>query len=424
MARFVTTTRRTERPPRRDRLAWLLQPLPRGDANGRMILAVTTLLVTFGTIAVASASEGQSSANGASSWALLIHDAAYLVFGLAAFYVMARVRLVQLVRYARHFTFVALGLLVAVELVGVSANGGQRWLNLKLINLQPSELFKLCTVLYVAWLVQRHHNELGHARQLSLWTLPVLVGAGLIILEPDIGTSSVVLAIGYVMLAVAGLSRRLLTRIAGLGILVFGAYMIAKPYAASRFFSFLHPNLDPLGSGYQLTQSKIGLGAGGLTGLGLGHSREKWGLLPNPHTDFIFAIIGEELGYVGTLVVLGLFVWFLFAGLRVARTCTNPVYQLVAVGVTTWITLEAIINIFSVVGWWAVTGIPLPFFSYGGTALITELAAVGLLYNVAHDRSRAGDVTIREHHVSTYRDVVGGGLPRRDRHGYGHPRGR
>jgi cell division protein FtsW len=425
MARPATVTREpSARAPRSGRFAWLLQPLPRGDANGRMILVVTTLLVTFGTIAVASASEGQSSANGASSWALLIHDAAYLVFGLAGFYAMARVRLDQLVRYARHLSFAGLGLLVAVEVVGVSANGGQRWLNLKLINLQPSELFKLCTVLYVAWLVQRHHNELGHARQLFIWTLPVLVGAGLIILEPDIGTSSVVLAIGYVMLAVAGLSRRLLMRIAGLGVVVFGAYMMAKPYAASRFFSFLHPNLDPLGSGYQLTQSKIGLGAGGLTGLGLGHSREKWGLLPNPHTDFIFTIIGEELGYVGALVVLGLFVWFLFAGLRVARTCSNPVYQLVAVGVTTWITLEAIINMFSVVGWWAVTGIPLPFFSYGGTALITELAAVGLLYNVAHDRSRAGDVTIREHSVSTYRDVLGGGSQRRDPHGYGRPRGR
>lgn len=407
---------------RAKRTAWLFQPLPRGDANGRMVLVVTTLLLTYGTIAVASASEGQSSANGASSFALLIHDAAYLVFGLVALYLMARIRLDQLVRYARPLAYVGIGLLGAVEVAGVSANGGQRWLNLKLINLQPSELFKLLTVLYIAWLVQRHHNELGRARQLFIGTLPVTFGAGLIILEPDIGTSSVVLAIAFVMLAMAGLSRRLLVRIAGGGVAIFTLYMLAKPYAAARFFSFLHPTHDPLGGGYQLIQSKIGLGAGGITGLGLGHSREKWGLLPNPHTDFIFTIVGEELGYLGAIVVLGLFVWFLFAGLRIARQCPNPVYQLLAVGITTWITLEAIINIFSVVGWWAVTGIPLPFFSYGGTALITELAAVGLLYNVAHDRTRVGDVTIREHVGMAYRDVLGPQSSRRTNR-YGHPRG-
>ena len=170
--------------------------------------------------------------------------------------------------------------------------------------------------------------------------------------------------------------------------------------------SFLHPNTHLLGSGYQLLQSRIGLGAGGVGGLGLGHSREKWGLLPNPHTDFIFTIIGEELGLIGTLLVIALFVAFLFAAVRIAQQCTNSVYRLVAVGITTWIAVEALINIASVVGWWAVTGIPLPFFSYGGTALITELAAVGLLYNIAHDRSHSGDVTIREHRLTNFRETL------------------
>jgi cell division protein FtsW len=177
-----------------------------------------------------------------------------------------------------------------------------------------------------------------------------------------------------------------------------------KPYSAARFFSFLHPNKDLLGSGYQLLQSKIGLGAGGLTGLGLGNSREKFGLLPNPHTDFIFTIVGEELGLIGSLVVIGLFIWFLFVATRIAKQCTNEVYRLLVVGVTTWIVLEAIINIASVVGGWAVTGIPLPFFSYGGTALITELAAVGLMYNVAHDTSHSGDVEIRQPRVESLRE--------------------
>ena len=218
--------------------------------------------------------------------------------------------------------------------------------------------------------------------------LPVIGGAGLIVLEPDIGTSSVVVAIAFMMLFATGLPWRMLIRVALLGLVAFGGYMVYRPYSARRFFSFLHPNQNLLGSGYQLLQSKIGLGAGGLTGLGLGHSREKWGLLPNPHTDFIFTIVGEELGLLGTVTVIALFVWFLFVAVRIAQRSSNDVYRVMVVGVTTWIMLEVIINVASVVGWWAVTGVPLPFFSYGGTALITELTAIGLVYNIAHDRGR------------------------------------
>ena len=375
----------------------LFQPFPRGDASGRILLLVVTLLVAFGTVAVASASEGQAAANGGTSWSIIVHDLVYLMFGLFALYTLARVRLDQLVRRAPVFMTTGLVLLVAVKAVGVSANGGKRWLNLHAIFLQPSELFKLCTVVFLAWLVEQHHRELNDWKQLALRTAPVSLGLLLIVIEPDIGTSSVVFAVAFAMLAIAGLSRTLLTRVLFVAVVAFGGYMLYKPYSAHRFFSFLHPNQDLLGSGYQLWQSKIGLGAGGLTGLGLGHSRQKFGFLPNPHTDFIFTIIGEELGFIGAMVVLGLFLWFLFVATRITQQCPNGVYRLIAVGITTWITLEALINIASVVGGWAVTGIPLPFFSYGGTALITELAAVGLLYNIAHDRTSSGGLVIPEH---------------------------
>jgi cell division protein FtsW len=390
----------------------LLQPLPRGNLNGRMLLIVTALLVTVGTIAVASASEGQSAASGGSPWSIMIHDLIYLGFGLFALYVMARIRIQQLVRKAPLFILGGLGLLVAVKLVGLTANGGKRWLNLRVIDLQPSEIFKLCVVLFIAWLVQLHHDELNHWMQLAIWTLPVTLGCAFILMEPDIGTMSVVAIIAFVMLAVAGLSPRLMAAIVSIGVVGFYVYMKSSPYSYARFFSFLHPNSDLQGNGYQLLQSKIGLGAGGLSGLGLGHSREKWGLLPNPHTDFIFTIIGEELGIIGTLFVISLFVAFLFASVRIAQKCTNDVYRLIAMGIATWITLEAIINIASVVGWWAVTGIPLPFFSYGGTALITELAAVGLLYNIAHDESRSHDVTIQESVRSDFRTAMETRKPR------------
>jgi len=399
-------TRTRSAPQVRTKPRGLFQPMPQGVASGRVLLLITALLVTFGTIAVASASEGQASANGGSTWSIMIHDLVYLGFGIFALYMMSRVRLERLVRIAPMLIACGLGLLLAVRAIGVTSNGGKRWLNLHVIYLQPSELFKLCTVLFVAWLVQHHHDELGHWRQLALWSVPVSLGCAFIVIEPDIGTASVVAIIAFAMLAVGGLSRKMLGRIAFLGVLAFGAYLAYKPYSFRRFFSFLHPNTQLLGSGYQLLQSRIGLGAGGVGGLGLGHSREKWGLLPNPHTDFIFTIIGEEMGFIGTMMVIALFIAFLFAAIRIAQQCTNSVYRLVAVGITTWIAVEALINIASVVGWWAVTGIPLPFFSYGGTALITELAAVGLLYNIAHDRSHSGDVTIREHRITSFRETI------------------
>jgi cell division protein FtsW len=372
----------------------LLGSFPRGDTAGRVLLVVTGLLVTLGTVAVASASEGQSAANGAASWSIAIRDLVYLGLGLAALYLAARVRLDALVRRAPVWIVGGLGLLLAVRMIGVTSNGGKRWINLHAIYLQPSELFKLATILFVAWLVEHHHEQLGDWRRLALWTAPITLGAALILVEPDIGTSSVVIAVALVMLAVAGLARPVLVRVVALGVTGFGAYMLYRPYSARRFFSFLHPNQNLLTNGYQLLQSKIGLGAGGLTGLGLGHSREKWGLLPNPHTDFIFTIVGEELGFIGALAVILLFVAFLLCATRIAPRCSHEALRLVAVGVTTWICLEAAINIASVVGGWAVTGIPLPFFSYGGTALISELAAVGLLYNIAHDSSSSSGLSI------------------------------
>jgi cell division protein FtsW len=388
----------------RPSLRRFVQPLPRGSATGRALLVVITALVIVGTIFVASASEGQA-ANG-TAFSIMAHDGAYLCLGVFALYLAARVRLERLVRHGPLLIGVGLALLLAVKAVGVTTNGGKRWLNLHAINLQPSELFKLFSVIFVAWLIQHHHDELNNGRQLLIWTMPVWFGCGLIVLEPDIGTASVVLVIGLSMLAVAGLSSRLFARIVVLSGLAVGAYLLAKPYSAARFFSFLHPNTNLLGNGYQLLQSRIGFGAGGVTGLGLGHSREKWGLLPNPHTDFIFTIVGEELGFIGALAVIALFVAFLMVSVRIAQQCSNQVYRMIAVGITTWICVEALINISSVVGWWAVTGVPLPFFSYGGTALITELAAVGLLYNIAHDRSRSGDLTIRELRLTDLRATV------------------
>ncbi len=373
-----------------------LKPFERGGALGRTLLGITAAMVTLGTVFVASASEGEAAAAGTSVFSIMVRDVAYLALGVVAFYLAARVRLDRLVRSAPALAYVGVGLLVAVRLVGTSSNGGTRWLNLKVIQLQPSELFKLFTILFVAWLIERHHRELGDWRRVLVLSWPILVGGLLVVAEPDLGTASVVFCLALVMLWMVGLPRRFFVAVGVVGVAGFVLFMKIKPYSAQRLTAFLHPNANLLTSGYQLFQSKIGLGAGGLTGLGLGHSREKYGLLPNAHTDFIFTVIGEELGLVGTLCVLALFVAFLVTAVRIAQRSPHGTYRLIVVGITTWIMVEAVINVASVVGWWAVTGVPLPFFSYGGTALIVELFAVGLLYNVAHDRSRAPDLVVAE----------------------------
>ena len=375
-------------------LARFLQPFPRGDRAGTTLLILTALMVGYGTLMVGSASDAQSALNGGTSFALAIRDLLYLVIGAIVFWLVARLRLRWLISLAPMLVGIGLSLLVAVELVGITVNGGKRWLPTPFIQIQPSEFFKLVVVLYTAWVVQHHHRRIGNWQHLAVWMSPLVAGVALILLEHDVGTDTVVTAIALAILFVAGLPRRILNAIMLLGVPVVGIYAMLEPYSVRRLMSFLHPNVNLATSGYQLLQSRIGLGAGGLTGLGLDHSREKWGLLPNPHTDFIFTIIGEELGLVGTLSVIALFVGFLMVATRIARQCTNEVYRLVVVGIATWIVLEAVINIASVVGFWAVTGIPLPFFSYGGTALITELAAIGLLYNIAHDRSRSAHLVI------------------------------
>jgi hypothetical protein len=256
----------------------------------------------------------------------MIHDLVYLGFGIFALYVMAsRVRIDRLVRAGTPVD--------RSSARGCSSRCGHRrheptaasaGSTCDVIYLQPSEMFKLFTVLFVAWLVEHHHDELGQlACSWRSGPVPVTFGCALILLEPDIGTCRWWPSSRFAMLACGGAlaeddrgDRH--PRLAG-----FGAYMKSKPYSAARFLSFLHPNAQLQGNGYQLLQSRIGLGAGGVGGLGLGHSREKWGLLPNPHTDFIFTIIGEELGLIGTLLVIALFVAFLFAAVRIAQKCTN-----------------------------------------------------------------------------------------------------
>ncbi len=366
-------------------LARFVQSFPKGNKMGTALVVTTLLMVTYGTFMVASASEGLAVASG-SNFGFMSHDLLFVGLSVVVLVIMARMPITFFVRWGLWIIGIGIVGLAYVMVAGSTSNGGRRWISLFGQQIQPSEVFKMAVVFYVAWVISKFHKELGEWRQLALRMVPVGLGVLLILLEHDIGTATIVGVMAFSMLIIGGASALQMAVASGFAVTAIAIYASANKYARARF-SFLHLSTQHGGSNYQLFQSQIALGSGGWRGLGYGNSRMKWGMLPNPHTDFIFSIIGEELGFIGTLAVIGLFMAFLIFATRIIKGCRNDVLRLIAVGLTTWIALEALINIASVIGSWPVTGVPLPFFSYGGTALIMQMAAVGLLYNIAHDTS-------------------------------------
>jgi cell division protein FtsW len=254
------------------------------------------------------------------------------------------------------------------------------------VTIQPSELAKLAVVVFAATLLARRWQRLDDVRQLALPLVPVLlIVGGLILFQPDLGTAVVVAASVIVLLFAAGARIKHLL-FAGVTAVALGMGLVASAgYRWSRFLSFLNPWADPQGSGYQVIQSLIALTSGGLFGVGLGASRQKWLYVPNAHTDFIYAIIGEELGLLGMLIVVVLFGLLMFAGIRIALRAPDAFGRLLAAGITGWFGAQALMNLGAVTGLMPITGIPLPFVSFGGSSLVVSLAAVGILVSIARD---------------------------------------
>jgi cell division protein FtsW len=282
------------------------------------------------------------------------------------------------------------GLLLAVLVpgVGVTAGGSSRWIGVGLFRVQPSELMKLSLAVFVADLLARRARRVREARAVVAPVLIVLfVAAVLVLKQPDMGTALVLACITFTLLYAGGVPLgpvlKALCVVSVLGLIVG----LAEPYRRARLLSFLNPFAHAKGSGYQVVQSLVGLGSGHLYGLGLGGGREKWGLLPNAHTDFIFSVIGEECGLLGTILLLVLFAALAWYGLRAATRAPDRFGGLLAVACTCWITSQAVINIGAVIGLLPVTGIPLPFISFGGSSLVITMVAAGILANIAsHER--------------------------------------
>jgi cell division protein FtsW len=274
--------------------------------------------------------------------------------------------------------------LVLVPGIGITVNGASRWLGYGPLSLQPSELAKLTVLLFAADLLARRAAWMDDVR-LTLVPVTAVFGtiALLLMLQPNLGTTLVLGAIVCSVLWVAGTPILPLTGVGLGGLVVAAGLAMGASYRRARVTAFLHPWDDPLNTGYQNIQSLVGIANGGLTGVGIGESRAKWGFLPYAHTDFIFAIIGEELGLIGAAFVVGLFVALCVLGARAAQLAPDRFGMLLAAGITAWFGVQAFVNIGAVIGILPITGVPLPFVSYGGSSLVFSMIGAGLLLNVA-----------------------------------------
>lgn len=355
-----------------------LLPVPGAHFDWFPFLIVIGLLL-FGIVMVYDASSAQAIQNFNDKYFFLKEQFKWVVLGLVAgigaFFFDYR----QLRKLALPLLIVTMLLLLAVFLpgIGVKTYGAHRWINLGITVLQPSELAKLTLVIYLsAWLITKEKGRL------ISFLLLVGILVGLIILEPDMGTAIVLLGTALAVYFIS--DSEILGLIFMLPLVALGGLGLAlqSPYRARRVLSFLDPGNDPLGASYHIRQALIAIGSGGLFGLGLGNSRQKYYYLPEANTDSIFAIISEELGLIGATIFLFVFVYFFYRAFKLILAVEDRFGRLLGTGILCWLGLQTVVNLGSMVGLMPLTGVPLPFISYGGSALVVELVGVGILASI------------------------------------------
>jgi cell division protein FtsW len=355
-------------------------------AEYNMLLTATLCLLAFGAVMVFSASSTTRvlSDGGLSDSAFYLkRTVMFGAVGLLVMHLTARHGLGAVRRLTPPFLAVSLFLLLAVLVAGTSVNGSSRWLGSGFLQIQPSELAKVALILYGADMIARKPKRVRSLEGLTPFLLVVGVAALLIVAEPDLGTTLVIAFAAAATLVAAGARLRDLA-VVGLALALFALLMTAiEPYRMARLTAFLDPGADATGAGFQAAQAKIALGSGGLFGVGIGNGVQKAFYLPEAHTDMITAVIGEELGLVGIVGVVGLFSLFGYAGLQIARNARDVYGKVLVAGLTSLVLIQATINLFAVMGLAPLTGVPLPFVSYGNSNLLVCLFAVGLILNVA-----------------------------------------
>ena len=369
-------------------------------AEYNMLLTATLCLLAFGAVMVFSASSTTRvlSNGGLSDSAFYLkRTLIFGAFGLLVMHMTARRGLKWVRDLTPAILALSLLLLVAVLVIGAPVNGAHRWIDLGFLQVQPSELAKVALILYGADLLARKPKRARSLEGMMPFLLVAGLAALLIVVEPDLGSALIIAFAVAATLVTAGARLRDLVLI-GLCLAAFALIMtVVEPFRMARLTSFLHPSADAAGAGFQAAQAKIALGSGGILGVGIGNGVQKAFYLPEAHTDMISAVIGEELGLVGILGVVGLFAMFGYAGLQVARKAKGGYGKLLVAGLTSLILVQATVNLFAVMGLAPLTGVPLPFVSYGNSSLLATLFAVGLILNVARGgTARAGKLRVVE----------------------------
>ncbi len=352
-----------------------------------ILMTAIFALVIFGLIAVSSASVPISQEKFGEPYHYFRHQAIFGVFTGLIFWAI-----VQKIPYWiwKKFVFPALILtfllliLVFIPGIGYGYGGAERWINLGIFSFQPAELCKLTFILYLAaWLEKKNESVRSFSEGFVPFITVIVFVSVLMILQPDIGTLGLIALVSLIIYFVAGAKLRYIGFLIVMGLAALLALIKIAPYRMNRLTVFLHPDVDPQGIGYQINQALLAIGSGGIFGRGLGYSRQKFLYLPEPIGDSIFAIIGEELGFIGVSVLIVLFLILAIRGFKIAIYAPDVFGKLVAVGVTSWFVFQAFINIAANRGLIPLTGIPLPFISYGGSALVVSLIAAGILLNIS-----------------------------------------
>lgn len=362
-----------------------LAPPKKGPPDFLLFMTVLMLLAV-GVVMVLSASEYATLVNYQDSFYFFKRQLIWAALGLGVMWLTMRVDYWQWRQWAWIMLIGAFLLLILVLIpgVGIESYGARRWLGFGSYTVQPSELAKFCVIIFCAHGLAQCRNQIQDFRRGILPFLGTgVVAAALIMCQPDLGTAVTLFGTIFILLFAAGASLWILGGLTGLGAVAVGLAIFFEPYRMRRLTSFLDPWKDAQDTGFQIIQSLYALGSGGLFGAGLGQGKQKMLYLPAQHTDFIFAVIGEELGFIGCCLVILLFMMFIWRGLRTAIAAPDAFASLLATGVTAGIALQAIINIGVVTGTMPVTGITLPFISFGGTSLIFTMGSVGVLLNIS-----------------------------------------
>lgn len=357
----------------------------------KVLLATVFLLLIFGLVMISSAGVAYSTTRFDSPYFFFKKQLFGIAVGLIMLFIFQKIdyRFWKKISFPFFITSIIFLILVFVEGMGSKIYGASRWIQLGPLSFQPSEMLKLSLIIYLAaWLESRGEKIRDFFDGFIPFIFIIAIISFLLLKQPDMGTLGVLILVAISIFFVSGSKMSHIFLMLGGGIAAFLALIKMESYRMNRLLVFLHPETDPKGIGYQINQALLAIGSGGIFGVGLGHSLQKFNYLPEPVGDSIFAIIGEELGFIGALFLLFLFLFFTLRGLKIAKHAPDNFSKLMAVGIVAWIFFQAFINIAAISGVIPLTGVPLPFISYGGTSIAFLLTGVGILLNISKQTNK------------------------------------